>query len=106
MSTLVLTDPRPATKYKTCPRTSPILPCKVCGTGFVFVKGDFNIYCSRTCMGIDKRVHSDKILTLAAKLWAAGQTVSHIASVMGVKPNAISGLTHRHRDLFPRRRFH
>lgn len=103
MSTSVLTDPRPATKYRTRPRTSPILACEACGTGFVFRKGMPNRFCSVACVNSGKCVHSDKMLKLAAKLWAAGQTVRHIAHALGVKPNVISGLTHRHRDMFPRR---
>jgi hypothetical protein len=104
MSASALVDPRPPPpKFRTKRRTSPILPCVICGKGFVFRKGNANLYCSRQCAGIGNGVHSAKLLSKAAKLWASGLTVRDIARILRVSPNAVSGFTHRHRDMFPNR---
>lgn len=78
--------------------------CERCFTPFVARSGNANRFCSQMCVKIAIRdVHSGKLIPEAKKLWSDGLSVSQIAAAIGVKKGVISGITHRNRDVFPRR---
>jgi hypothetical protein len=53
--------------------------------------------------GKGSQAHTTEFIRDAAKFWATGMSVAAIANALGVKKTAISGITHRNRQMFPLR---
>ena len=51
-------------------------------------------------------VWTERMIEGAAKMWRQGLSVTEIGNSFGLPKNSVCSMTHRNRDLFPKRREH